>query len=212
MKPIRPGGPAQSRWGFVTCTSLPPFGWHSPLCTTFDVWAWPISNPESQGSLLIRKGGMSGTGKENMKKKHLLVTRWAAYASWLSTTMWSPFITTIGDPSNISRRKEWSKTPSGQPDSDVWDSRQELTSQLQVPWLTWLMTGCELNTLPTAGPSQLKVDGKSTITKQNKHLKRSWPIWLIPVLTKLFSKALQQHRPLNGTLPWKPTGLCIKIG
>ena len=56
--------------------------------------------------MTIRKGGMSGMGQENMKKKHLRVTLWAAYASRLLTTMSSPFITTIGDPLHISLNKE----------------------------------------------------------------------------------------------------------
>ena len=53
-------------------------------------------NPESLGTLSTRKGGMSGTGKENMKKKLLLVTCWAVYASWSLTTMWNPSITKSG--------------------------------------------------------------------------------------------------------------------
>ena len=87
MKQSKQGDPVQSKWGSVIYTSLHPFGWHSQSCTTFGEWAWQTSNLESQGSSTIRKGGTSGTGEENMKKKRLRVILWAAYASWLLTTI-----------------------------------------------------------------------------------------------------------------------------
>ena len=77
-----------------------------PIVHNFRRMSMADLKPRQRDSLTIRNGGMRRTGKENMKKKHLLVTLWAAYASWLPTTMWSPFITTIGDPLNISRHKE----------------------------------------------------------------------------------------------------------
>ena len=59
-----------------------------------------------QPGLPIRKGGTSGMEEENMKRKHLRVTLWAAYASWLLTTMSNPFITMIGDSLNTLLHKE----------------------------------------------------------------------------------------------------------
>ena len=64
-----------------------------------------LKKPESQGSLAIRKGGTSGMGEKNRKKKLLRVTLWAVYASWLLTTMLNHFITTIGDPLSTSLHK-----------------------------------------------------------------------------------------------------------
>ena len=125
---------------------------------------------------------MSGTEKENMKKKHHTL----GCIRMVTNNNVEPFHSKVGDPLSISRHKKWLKTPSGLLDLDVWDSKQELTFR--------------------------KVGGKSTTTKQTKHLRRSWPTWPIHVLTRQFSKTLQLHRLLNGTLPWKPTIFFLLAG
>ena len=48
----------------------------------------------------------------------------------------------------------------------------------------------------------------NTTTQQRRLSLRTWPI---PVSTRQFLRAQQQHRLLNGTLSWKPTGLHIMV-
>ena len=61
------------------------------------------------------------------------------------------------------------------------------------------------------GQSLQKAGGRNTTTRWIKHLKKSLRTWPIPASTRLFLRAQQQHRHLNGTLPWKPTGLHIMV-
>ena len=56
-----------------------------------------------------------------------------------------------------------------------------------------------------------KASGRNTTTRWIKHLKKSLRTWPIPVSTRQFLRAQQQHRLLNGILPWKPTGLHIMV-
>ena len=59
-------------------------------------------------------------------------------------------------------------------------------------------------------PPLQKAGGRNTTTRWIKHLKKSLRTWPTPASTRLFLRA-QQHRHLNGTLPWKPTGLHIMV-
>ena len=65
--------------------------------------------------------------------------------------------------------------------------------------------------LPMDGQSLQKAGGRNTTTRWIKHLKKSMRTWPIPASTRQFLRAQQQHRHLNGTLPWKPTGLHIMV-
>ena len=58
---------------------------------------------------------------------------------------------------------------------------------------------------------QMALEQKNTTTRWIKHLKKSLRTWPMPVSTRQFLRAQQQHRLLNGILPWKPTGLHIMV-
>ena len=84
--------------------------------------------PREPGYIVYKEGWYEWDGKQNMKKKLLLVTCWAVYASWSLTTMWNPSITKDGDPLSISRHKEIKDA--------IWTARLgclELKARIDIP-------------------------------------------------------------------------------
>ena len=78
-----------------------------PIVHNFRRMSLADLKPREPGFINYEEGWASGTGEENTKKKRLRVMLWAAYASWLQTTISNHFTTKIGDQLNTLQHREF---------------------------------------------------------------------------------------------------------